>query len=504
MMLRRIPYRLLCTLFSVLLLCACSDSDGRDVDNQQNVGNIYVNFAISVANGNSGMRAATPEGDEDGDGREAGFVRENTISGITVILYQADATGINTTANPTLDLVRYFPVSERATGTTPIEVTYTTGQQPLGKHNLDLTKTYHAIVIANAPEVAASLTEGTSKLNDVRDLTLTTIYNGNATLSADYITNFVMSSEKDNKIDFSSVTAKNLDGTAHTPGKDMFYDLTSQPVVIERMAARIDFWSKNSNGYKTSSENPAYTIPGYEYDVTSSSDKFVVTGIVPFNLVNGIADYGKEYLIKRLRTDIADASTTSYLADETSSTYVIDPMTMSKVTATNPALTSSLENVYSLIGDAGKLENTTYNPYYHSVEVMHGSSSKTTIDSKEEIVVVAYPMENCLLPESKLYSHATGVAIIGYYYVNGTGTGTRYVYLGYLRHQGEGETYDIQPYTTPLSTTDAMGGTKAMNFGIVRNNIYRVSINSIDKKGTLELKIKVKKWDTFTHSWIYM
>lgn len=67
-MLRRIPYRLLCTLTSVLLLCACSDSDGTDVDNQQNVGNIYVNFAISVANGNSGMRDATPKGGENGDG----------------------------------------------------------------------------------------------------------------------------------------------------------------------------------------------------------------------------------------------------------------------------------------------------------------------------------------------------------------------------------------------------------------------------------------------------
>ena len=501
-MLRRIPYRILCMLTAVLLLCACSDSDGRDVYNQHNVGNIYVNFAIAVSNGNGGMRAPTPAGGEDGDGREAGFVRENTISGITVILYQDD-TGINTTANPTLDLVRYFPVSERATGTIPIEVTYTTGQQPLGKHKLDLTKEYRAIVIANAPEVAASLTEGTSKLNDVRDLTLTTIYNGNATLSADYITNFVMSSEEDNTINFGSVTGTNLDGTPHTLGQDIYYDLTSQPVVIERMAARIDFWSKNSNGYKTATENPAYTIPGYEYDVTSSTDKFVVTGVVPFNLVNGIADYGKEYLIKRLRTDIADASTTSYLAVETTANYVIDPQTTAKVTATTPSLTNSLENVYSLIGDAGKLENTTDNPYYHSVEVMHGSSSTTPIDSKEN-VVVAYPMENCLLPESKLYYHATGIAIIGYYYVNGTGTGTRYVYLGYLRHQGDAESYDIQPYTTPLATDATMGSTTAMKFGVVRNNIYRVSINSIDKKGTLELSIKVKKWDTFTHSWIYM
>ena len=500
MMLRRIPYRLLCTLFSVLLLCACSDSDGRDVDNQQNVGNIYVNFAISVANGNSGMRAATPEGDEDGDGREAGFERENTISGITVILYQ-DATGINTEADPTLDLVRYFPVSERATGTMsdpkPIEVTYTTGQQPLGKHNLDLTGTYHAIVIANAPEVAASLTEGTSKLSDIRDVTLSTIYTGNPSYSADNITNFVMSSEEDNTIDFSSVTGTNLDGSTHTPGKDMYYDLTTQPVIIERLAARIDFWSKNSNGYKTT-----YTIPGYEYDVTSSTDKFVVTGIVPFNLVNGIANYGNEYLLKRLRTNIADPTTTSYLADESLTNYVIDPMTMNKVTSETPGLTSSLGDVYTLIGD-DKIENTTDNPYYHSIATMHASTSKSTIEGKEN-VVVAYPMENCLLPTSKLFYYATGVAIIGYYYVNGTGTGTRYVYLGYLRHQGDAESYDIQPYTTPLAADATMGSTPAMKFGVVRNNIYRVSINSIDKKGTLELSIKVKKWDTFTHSWIYM
>jgi len=49
-----------------------------------------------------------------------------------------------------------------------------------------------------------------------------------------------------------------------------------------------------------------------------------------------------------------------------------------------------------------------------------------------------------------------------------------------------------------------MGSTTAMKFGVVRNNIYRISINSIDKKGSLDLSIKVKKWDTFTHDWIYM
>lgn len=487
MMPRRLLQLLIAMTF-VATFTACSDD--KEVADMPNVGNCYVNFAISVSNGESGMRAATPAGGEDGDGRETGVVRENTVSGVTVILYRDEA-GINTSSNPTLEFVRYFHVTERAAGTSPYEITYTTGLQPIGKHHLDLSATYHAIVIANAPEVANSLTEGTSTLSDIRNVTLNRVCLGDPTMSAADCNNFVMSSEKDNTINFGSVTIKNLDGTTYTPGNDMYYDLTAQPVVIERMAARIDFWSKNSNGYKTS-----YTIPGYEYDVTGSSDKFVVTGIVPFNLPNGHATYGIEYLLKRLRTDIADAATTSYLADEGTTTYVIDPNTDGKGESSTPALTSSLGNVYDLI-TASTLENTTYNPYYHSIASMHGVASD--IDGKEN-VAVCYPMENCLLPTSKLYYHATGVAVIGYYYVNGTGEGTRYVYLGYLSHQGDAETYDINPSTIPFGTTDAMGGATAMKYGIVRNNIYRVSIESIAPlAGKLSLKVAVHDWRHVKH-----
>ncbi len=502
------PRKLLQLLIAMILavtFSACSDDkNGADMPD---VGNCYVNFAISVSNGDSRMRA--PAGGENGDGREAGFVRENAISGITVILYK-DATGINTSSNPTLDFVRYFPVtleSRDGQGTTYTDKTeeayyYTTGLQPIGNHHLDLSATYHVIVIANAPEVATSLTEGSSTLNDIRVVTLSSVNRGNPTVSAAACDHFVMSSEQDNTINFGTVTVTNLDGTTYTPGNDMYYDLSDQPVVIERMAARIDFWSKNSNGYKTSTENAAYTVPGYEYNVTGSSDKFVVTGIVPFNLTNGHATYGTEYLLKRLRTNISDAATTRYLADETTTTYVIDPKTDEK--SSNPLLTSSLESVYTLINNASTLENTTTNPYYHSIASMHGvEGASLTIDGKEN-VAVCYPMENCLLPTSKLYHYATGIAIIGYYYVNGTGTGTRYVYLGYLRHQDDADTYDISPDNIPLDNADVMGDATAMKYGIVRNNIYRVCINSIDDKRNMEINIKVKMWDQFTHSTIFM
>lgn len=502
-------YRLtniLVTMFSLLLLSACSAViDGEDGEAMPEAGNYYVNFAIAVNNGTNITRAGeVPTGGENGDGREAGFERENAISGITIILYQ-DANGINTTADPTLDFVRYYSVTlggRDAQGTTYTDKTseayYTTGNQPLGTHSLDFTKTYHAIVIANAPQVAASLTEGTSKLSDIRNGTLSSVYLGSAMQSAASCTNFVMSSETDNTINFSSVTGTNLDGSTHTKGQDMLYNLESQPLVIERMAARIDFWSKNSNGYKTSADNAAYTTPGYEYDVTGTSDKFVVTGIVPFNLVNGHADYGNEYLIKRLTDDLANASTTTkYLQDETATSYVLDPKTLEKVESATPNLTNPLANVY---GGIASLES---NSYYHSIADMHASEAKLTISDKEN-VVVAYPMENTLIPTSKLYYHATGVALIGYYYYGGTGTGERYVYLGYLRHQGTESSYDISPSTTPYATTDAMGAAKAMQYSVVRNNIYRISINSIDSKGNITLRIVVKKWDPFTHATIYM
>ena len=489
------------------LLTACQFEDSTDCPKEENVAASYINLTIAVSNSDSHSRTREgelPTGGENGDGREAGFERENAVTGITLILYHSDDDGINTTSDPspTLDFVRFFPVTKvNETLTNPYEAYYTTGDQPVGKPNLDFSGNYHAIVIANQM-LPSSIIEGTSKLSDLLDLTTTIIYSGNATQPASSCGNFVMTSEKDNTINFSTATK-----TEDTAG-DKHYDLSGQPLVIERMAARIDFWSANSNGYKTNEDNAAYTIPGYEYPVVGSSeDKFVVTGIVPFNLVNGNTTYGVEYLLKRICTDISSAlTTTSYLADETTTSYVLDPNTMDKAGSTTPALTSSLEGVYTLISSG--LENTTNNPYYHSIASMHESATaSSTIDNKEN-VVVCYPMENTLLPSaSKLYYHATGIAIVGYYYQGGTGTGKRYVYLGYMRHQGNAASYDVSPSTSPLGTTDMMPNSPAMNFGVVRNNIYRVSINSVTitpDAPRLKIKIEEEKWRHVDNPIIYI
>ncbi len=54
-------------------------------------------------------------------------------------------------------------------------------------------------------------------------------------------------------------------------------------------------------------------------------------------------------------------------------------------------------------------------------------------------MIIAYPKESTLLTASPLYYYATGLAIEGYYYAgdDASKTPTRYVYVGYMRHQGE-------------------------------------------------------------------
>lgn len=520
------------------MMSACRDFESDRLV-EQSVGDCYINFSIAVSGGTTHTRADKPQGGEDGDGREAGFERENTVTGITLILYQDDD-GINTTAAPVLKLVRYFPVTERTTGTMPIEVTYTTGVQPLGANTLNLGASYHAIVIANAPEVAASLTEGVSTLSDVRKFPLSTIYAGDPTKPASDCTNFAMSSEQDNIINFGSVTATNLDGTPHSKGQDRLFDLTGQTLVIERMAARIDFSTKYSTVDKVKYDKTTYNRAGYVYRVWNAADEaantapsnakdanrdhFVVVSITPFNVSDGntypikrIADDGKTPSNAANVTSTFAKRTTAayvprYLDDETATSWVLDSYSSADKNA--EAYPSHIKGTLDAYKTQTSLASSPYNlelkKEWHDV-----ASNYFDLDGYETFIV-SYPKENTIDSDSPLYYYATGVAIEGIYYTKGTTTGgTPKVYYGFLRHQGESdaaydafklEGKDAAETTSLITAAKAMkcNASKAMNFGVVRNNIYRISIDRITEQGTLELKIKVKKWDPYIHEYIYM
>ena len=189
-----------------MLLTACTavtDDTGVVVPE---VSKRFINLSIAVTNNNGSITRGTPTGGEDGDGREAGFARENAITGITLLLYQ-DAAGINTASNPVIDFVAFYPVTRTTKDANArIEATYETGNQLVPHNTIDFTKTYRAIVVANA-NLTGSITAGTSRLNDLRNMTLDKIYSGDETKAAASCGNFVMSSEQDQTLSFAAVSA---------------------------------------------------------------------------------------------------------------------------------------------------------------------------------------------------------------------------------------------------------------------------------------------------------
>ena len=519
----------------LLLSCYGYDKDEEIIEKAVKEGENYICLTIAV-DMDSNARTRAPQGGENGDGREAGFQRENEVTGITLILYEtSDDAGINTTSNPTLSFVKYFPTTlgRRETAGTPMsgshdsyadksdldEALYTTGDQLVKKGELTFGKEYHAIVVANR-DLTSELNT-TSTLNDVKGL----VYGSNDLYSGEYgkaaylCHNFMMSSEYNQILDLT--TPDQVEPTK------VYYRPTN-PIRIERLAARIDFWA--AGGTYTEKVDKAGTPTdiygnryGYVYNVEGSSAKFVVVSITPFNLYSKGTTYGGEKLLKHL--DIG------YLQDETTESYVLDPSTTQKTVANVSAFASDatyLNPLSAIYNDLNAVTPKTMSAagnsaYYQTVTAMHnkisnqggfgatfnnntsGSGAKTG-----ENIIVGYPMENTLpeevTPSTPLFTYATGVAIEGDYYAGGdltvAPTGTR-VYIGYLMHQNTTTTYTPFKSDDPTLCT-AVPTTTPMNYGVVRNNIYRINIDKITPDESLVLKIKVKMWDPFWHKEIYM
>jgi hypothetical protein len=256
-----------------------------------------------------------------------------------------------------------------------------------------------------------------------------------------------------------------------------------QPMLIERMSARIDYYT-NGATYDDAKG-------GYVYPVENSSDIFVVTKVTPFNLYNE-----EEYLFKRVRTDWTSDGVTSWLGDETTSNYVVDPNTANKDNSQLLSDSYLSPIAAAMSGDYSQAMNKTFS---------NGQLYK--IENKDNIII-AYPKENTLLPSSHLKKYATGIAFEVKYYVNGTGTPSTKVYYHYLRHQGESYgTYKAKLWSE-LDNEESISSHDPvipMCFGIVRNNIYRVSIESMNQvEGTLKIKIEEEKWRHVDNPAIYI
>ena len=472
--------------------CQLVTDDYDCEDDILDIANKYINITISVsADSNPVTRA--PQGGEYGDGSEKGKARENVVNDITLIFYE-DATGINTTSEATVACVQTYAVRafteddynnlhthklDESAELMGNEVLYTTGDQKLDGTGLEAGKTYKVLVVANANgEVDVKVgdkikTDGLTI--GLRDKVIGSIYTGTGTGVGINATNFVMASEDD-----AAVTLSNPKVIA-AENKAIYY---FNCIHMERLAARIDFYTAGSE-YKSE-------YGGYKYNIGTSDDDgfYVVTKVTPFNLYNE-----NEYLFKRVQNNWSAEPTTTYLGDETASVgnagnYVVDPNTYLK------------DNSHSLSYLSPIAQNMTNASYTVAMNSEMSSEQKYFIGEYHNIII-AYVKENTLMPSSHLKKYATGIAFETQYYANASATPQKHVFYYYLRHQGEKASGSYQAKEWfGLNETEVSSDDVSMNYGVVRNNIYRIEIAGFTDR--MKLRIKVKKWDKFTHEVIYM
>lgn len=499
-------------ILSALALISCSDNSETEEIVEKDVVTRYINFTISVG---SSSEPSTRAYGEDGDIREDGRIAENEVTGVTVLLYE-DAAGINTTANPPIVYSKYFTTSlvsrETEGGNHNVEAVYTTGNQKFTEAELDLEKTYHTIIIANK-NLATTFPTGTA-LNVVKNYVCNEISGYSTAVSSSTYnpynaSNFIMASESDVSFKLSSLTIQYINSS--DPMEGIIYPVTVMPV--ERLAARIDFWAKNGIIPTTGSiyyTEKAHTnlIPAkYVYIATDDNYLFAMTDVIPFNIQDKNGTSSKEYLVKHLADAITDPVVPQYLTDETSINYVVDPRTVTKGGG-------YFTDYYNTL----KVVNGTADPTNNLLSMDAGRYRSYTEDGKTaNSHLICYAMENTLWSSSSLAGYATGLIIKGKLYQKQTDSGITWyetitdpdrTYYNFIRHHGPdyGYTKTSSAYTTLDPTNTA--GTTPMEFGIVRNNLYRIYINKViyptPGDAEININIKVKKWKVKTHSTIEM
>ena len=435
----------LLALLLVMSFASCASDTTSDLPLPSKDMKAYLQVKVTVE-GSGDTRASRagegPKGGEDGDDRETGLDHENEVNSLTVLLYKSDKDDLSDDA--TIDYVYTFTNLKKVATSSGKDATYTTVPKEIDAAIVD--KNYHVIVIANADDMTSSCKE--KKISEVRDLQMSKVCTRDADITK--FSNFIMSSKKDAKIDFSK------EGSETDP-----YQVE---VDIERLAARIDIIP-----------NATYdgTGKGYYYNVMDGKNVvggFKLESVTPTKVMTS-----GEYLIKRVSPDAA-VSKVTYFGLETknvankATNYVVCPWTNihTSTTLSNAEGPASLYNV----------KKTT--------------STSTTVG--EASYILDYVMENTTTDNEEAYS--TGLIFKGKYYEETEWDATK-------KQPTASAKGAEKEYTYTLRHSDPSGsGTIAdpMHFGVVRNNIYQVKVEGVKGKSKgLTLTIHVRKWATYTH-----
>lgn len=424
--------------------CASDTTSDLPLPSKDMKAYLQVKVTVEGSGDTRASRATTgrPQGGEDGDGREPGISHENEVKSLTVLLYQSSKNDLSED-EATIGYVYTFTGLTASTPSSGGNVTYSTGPREIDP--VIVGKDYHVLVIANAGDMTSRCIG--KKISEIRDMQMDKVCTRNDDIAN--FTDFVMSSKKDAKIDFSG---KSGSGTG-TESDPYMVDVN-----IERLAARIDII-------------PTATFDGtshcYYYNVMDGTNVvggFKLESVTPSKVLTK-----GEYLIKRVSSEKAVPSVTYFGletkdADNKATNYVVCPCTKDRAGLT----LAKAEGPASL---------------YNVQEV---ASTKSYI--------LDYVMENTTTDNAEDYS--TGLIFKGKYYEETEWDATK-------KQPKAGSIGKEKEYTYTLRHSDPSGsGTTAdpMHFGVVRNNIYQVKVEGVEGKSKgLKITLNVRKWATYTH-----
>lgn len=430
--------------------CASDTTSDLPLPSKDMKAYLQVKVTVEGSGDTRASRATTePQGGEDGNGREPGINHENDVNSLTVLLYKSDKDDLSDD-NAIIDYVYTFTGLTASTPSSGGEVTYTTNPREIDP--IIVGKDYHVLVIANAGDMTSRCKE--KKISKIRDMQMDKVCTRNDDIAN--FTDFVMSSKKDAKIDFSG---KSGSGTG-TESDPYLVDVN-----IERLAARIDIIP-----------NATYddTGKGYYYNVMDGTNViggFKLESVTPTNVMTK-----GEYLIKRVSSDAAVSAVTYYGEEEmnpttkASTNYVVCPWTKDRTGLT----LSNAEGPASLY----KVKETT--------------STSTAVG--EASYILDYVMENTTTDNAE--ANSTGLIFKGKYYESSEWDATK-------KQPKAGATETEKEYTYTLRHSDPSGsGTTAdpMHFGVVRNNIYQIKVDGVEGKSKgIKLTIHVVPWAHYDH-----
>lgn len=443
----------LLALLLVMSFASCASDTTSDLPLPSKDMKAYLQVKVTVeGSGDTRASRATtgrPHGGEDGDGREQGINHENDVNSLTVLLYKSDKDKKDLSeADATIDYVYTFTGLKSSSSTGG--VTYTTGPREIDP--VIVGKNYHVLVIANAGDMT-SRCKG-KKISEIRDMQMDKVCTRNDDIAN--FTDFVMSSKKDAKIDFSG---KSGSGTG-TESDPYMVDVN-----IERLAARIDIiptaaYDAASNAYYYDVKDGANVIGGFKLESVTPS-KVLTKG---------------EYLIKRVSSDAAVSAVTYFGLEEMNATtkastnYVVCPWTKDRtgLTLAKAEGPASLYNVKKTTSTSTAVEEASY--------------------------ILDYVMENTTTDND--VANSTGLIFKGKYYEETE-------WDAKTKQPKAGVTGADKEYTYTLRHSDPSGsGTTAdpMHFGVVRNNIYQVKVEGVEGKSKgIKLTIHVVPWAHYDH-----